>query len=156
MRKILSYGVHVINDSYEIFKLSSDGNEICIGGLVCGRDMDPSLNLKEPDLDFLQSFGGRAGYKILLCHYPHYYEKYLKQTDIDLVLSGHAHGGQWRFFGRGIFAPGQGFFPKYTSGFYDGKHGKMLVGRGLGDSHILPPRINNKTEIIEVTLVSND
>ena len=63
-----------------------------------------------------------------------------------------AHGGQWRFFGRGVFAPGQGLFPKYTSGIYKGEHGKLLVGRGLGDSHKFPPRIFNRTEVIIVTL----
>ncbi len=126
---------------------------IHIGGLSSGYDWrEEQANLKEtpkPNLKWLAEFAKLDGYKILLSHHPEYYKPYIKKLPIDLTLSGHAHGGQWRFFGRGVFAPGQGFFPKYTSGLYDGK---LLVGRGLGDSHAFPPRINNKKEIIAVTL----
>ncbi len=133
---------------------ATDFHEIHIGGLSSGYDWNEAqANTKEtpkPDLVWLSKFAALDGYKILLSHHPEYYKPYIKALPIDLTLSGHAHGGQWRIFGRGIFAPGQGFFPKYTSGLYDGK---LLVGRGLGDSHAFPPRINNKTEIIEVTLI---
>lgn len=44
-----------------------------------------------------------------------------KSRDIDLIVSGHAYGVQMRLFGRAIFVPDQGFFPKYTDGLYDGK-----------------------------------
>ena len=65
-----------------------------------------------------------------------------------MVLSGHAHGGQIRIFDKGILAPGQGFFPKYTHGMYDSK---MIVGRGIGNQ-VPIPRINNPSEIIVITL----
>ncbi len=97
---------------------------------------------------FLQSFSQKDGFKILLCHHPEYYEPYLRRHKIDLILSGHAHGGQWRAFGRGLYAPGQGVFPKYTSGLYEER---LLVGRGLGNHHRIP-RINNKRELITVTI----
>lgn len=151
MKKILSYGVHVINDSYELFSLGPTENVIRIGGLVCGRDMDPVLDMKAPDLNFLNEFNSKAGYNILLCHYPHYYEKYLKQSDIDLVLSGHAHGGQWRIFGRGVYAPHQGFFPKYTSGIHDGRH---IISRGAVNNAKPIPRFFNAPEILEVRIIS--
>jgi predicted MPP superfamily phosphohydrolase len=95
-------------------------------------------------MEFANSFAKESGYKILLSHHPEYYGKYLKDLDINLILSGHAHGGQWRLFGRGVFAPGQGLFPKYTSGMYDNK---LIVSRGIGNQ-MLVPRINNSKEII--------
>ena len=151
MRRILSYGIHVINDSCETFDSGSGENKICIGGLVCGRDMDPALNSKDPDLDFLRDFSNRPEYKILLCHYPHYYEKYLNKTEVDLVLSGHAHGGQWRVFGRGVYAPHQGLFPKYTSGLHDGRH---IISRGAVNNAKPIPRFFNAPEILEVQIYS--
>ena len=101
-----------------------------------------------PDLGFLSRFAGREGYKILLSHHPEYYPKYIAALDVDLTLSGHAHGGQWRAFGRGVFAPGQGLFPKYTSGVHDGR---LIVGRGLGNPHPVP-RIFNRPELIVLRL----
>ena len=60
-----------------------------------------------PDTAFLDRFSREKGFRLLLCHYPHYYDKFVKGYPVDLTLSGHAHGGQWRFFGRGVLAPGQ-------------------------------------------------
>ncbi len=113
---------------------------VCIGGISSAAERKGAV----PDTGFLQKFSLRGGYKILLCHRPEYYEKYIKNLDIDLILSGHAHGGQWRFFGHGVFAPGQGIFPKYTSGLYDGR---LLVGRGIGNPRVIP-RINNRPEVL--------
>jgi predicted MPP superfamily phosphohydrolase len=156
MKKILSYGVHVINDSYELFSLGPTENVIRIGGLVCGRDMDPVLDMKAPDLNFLNEFNSKAGYNILLCHYPHYYEKYLKQSDIDLVLSGHAHGGQFRLpLIGGLYAPGQGAFPAYDSGVYTYQNANMVVSRGIGQSSF-PLRFNNRPELVIITLGGTD
>ena len=101
-----------------------------------------------PDTDFLDGFSRGAGYKLLLCHHPEYFDKYIRERDIHLTLSGHAHGGQWRFFGRGLFAPGQGVFPRYTSGMY---HGRLIVGRGLGNPRPIP-RINNPPEVVVIRL----
>lgn len=97
---------------------------------------------------YLQTYSKKDGFKLLLCHHPEYYGDHLRQYKIDLILSGHAHGGQWRLFGRGAYAPGQGVFPKYTSGLYEER---LLVGRGLGNHHIVP-RINNRRELIFITI----
>ncbi len=144
---ILETGVILLDDASVFF------HGVHIGGLTSGfgwgKKQGNHKKTPLPDLLFLDDFAAREGYKILLSHHPEYYPRFLKAFDVDLILSGHAHGGQWRFFGRGVFAPGQGFFPKYTSGLYDNK---LLVGRGLGDSHAFPPRINNKTEVIVITL----
>ncbi len=87
------------------------------------------------------------GKKILLLHEPQLYDKYrLQEQPVDLVVSGHAHGGQWRFFGHGVFAPGQGIFPKYTKGFYNGN---LLVSAGMTNTAPIP-RFFNPTEIVIV------
>ena len=67
-------------------------------------------------------------------------------TGFDLILSGHAHGGQIRLFGRGLFAPGQGIFPKYTSGI----HGSMIISRGLSNTGGMIPRLFNRREIVYI------
>ncbi|MEA4815671.1 MAG: metallophosphoesterase [Lachnospiraceae bacterium] len=90
-------------------------------------------------------------YKVLLSHRPELLDIYA-QNNIDLVLSGHAHGGQIRLpFIGGFFAPNQGFFPKYSKGVYEKDQTKMVVSRGLGNS-IFPVRINNRPELVVITL----
>lgn len=89
-------------------------------------------------------------YKILLAHRPEYFDSYAGQ--VDLVLSGHAHGGQFRLpFVGGLVAPGQGLFPEYDTGLYTKENTNMVVSRGIGNS-IIPFRINNKPEIVVVEL----
>lgn len=88
---------------------------------------------------------------LLLSHRPEYMEMY-DQYPIDAALTGHAHGGQFRIpFVGGIYAPGQGFFPKYTAGVYTTSDLEMYVGTGIGNSTI-PFRIFNPPEIITVVL----
>ncbi len=95
---------------------------------------------------WLDAFCAEPGYHILLSHHPEYYEPFLKEKKIQLILSGHAHGGQWRIFNHGIYTPGQGLWPKYTSGI----HKNMIISRGLANiCHI--PRMNNPTEIVYIT-----
>ncbi len=100
----------------------------------------------KPDTSWLDAYCAEDGYHILLSHHPEYYEPYLKNRHIEMILSGHAHGGQWRFFGRGVYAPGQGYWPKYTSGIY----GNMIVSKGLANTTRIS-RINNPTEIVYLT-----
>lgn len=91
------------------------------------------------------------GFQILLSHRPELINLYQKYK-VDLVLSGHAHGGQFRFlFLKGVIAPNQGLFPKYTSGLYEKEGTKMIVSRGLGNS-VVPQRIGNRPELVVITL----
>lgn len=88
---------------------------------------------------------------ILLSHKPHYADNYRK-SGVDLVLTGHAHGGQWRLpLVGGVFAPGQGLIPKYTAGMYRLGGTVMCVSRGLANSSF-PLRIENKPELVTVIL----
>jgi predicted MPP superfamily phosphohydrolase len=76
------------------------------------------------------------------------------QHTVDLVFSGHAHGGQFRIpFVGGLIAPNQGLFPKYDAGIYEEGNTTMVVSRGIGNS-IVPFRINNRPEIVLVELAS--
>ncbi len=91
------------------------------------------------------------GYTILLSHRPELFDTYVTYN-VDLVLSGHAHGGQFRLpFLGGLVAPDQGFFPKYDAGLYSENNTTMIVSRGIGNS-IIPFRINNRPEIVVVDL----
>ena len=98
------------------------------------------------------------GVKIILSHYPENYEyvgeySYSKYN-FDIMFSGHAHGGQFILPGiGGIFAPGQGLFPKYYKGIY-GEKSKLVVSRGLGNSGF-PLRLFNRPDLVVVDLISN-
>ncbi|KAB2421312.1 MULTISPECIES: metallophosphoesterase [Bacillus cereus group] len=90
-------------------------------------------------------------YNVLLSHRPEFIKEYTNER-LDLVLSGHAHGGQVRLpFIGGLVAPNQGVLPKYTAGLYVEKNTSMVVSRGLGNS-IIPQRILNRPEIVVVQL----
>lgn len=91
------------------------------------------------------------GYNLLLSHRPELFNLY-RACGADLTLSGHAHGGQFRLPGvGGIFAPDQGFFPRYDGGLYREERADMVVSRGLGNS-LFPFRINNRPEVVLVRL----
>ena len=136
--------------------------DLVIGGLTSGFFGRKQGRLKKtptPRLEWLDEFCAEDGVKVLLSHHPEYYPAYLWDRPLDLILSGHAHGGQWRAFGRGLFAPGQGLFPRFTGGAYRGEKritgdlslGKdtplLIVSRGLFNQTSIP-RINNPEELL--------
>lgn len=93
-------------------------------------------------------------YTILLSHRAELMDIYAS-TSIDIAFTGHAHGGQIRLpFIEGLYSPSQGFFPKYTSGLYEENGTQMIVSRGLGNS-IFPVRINNRPDLVVLTLKTN-
>lgn len=94
--------------------------------------------LEDTDMEKLQ---------ILLAHEPQYLDNYAT-SGVDLVLSGHAHGGQVRLpFVGGLVAPDQGLFPKYTEGVHVLGDTTMIISRGLGNS-VVPLRVFNLPEIV--------
>lgn len=97
-----------------------------------------------PDTDWLLSFASVPGYHVLLSHHPEY--RPFVPKEVELVLSGHAHGGQWRIFDHGLFAPGQGIWPKLTRGVYDGR---LVVSAGLSNTAPVP-RLYNSVEVVYV------
>lgn len=92
-----------------------------------------------------------AGFAILLSHRPELFDTYVAH-DMDLILTGHAHGGQFRLpLIGGLIAPNQGLFPKYNDGLYSEGNTNMIVSRGLGNS-IIPFRFNNRPEVVLIEL----
>ncbi|GEK92089.1 metallophosphoesterase [Alkalibacterium kapii] len=90
-------------------------------------------------------------FNLLLSHRPELIDIYQK-TGVDLVLAGHAHGGQIRLpFIGGLYAPSQGLLPEYVSGTYMKEDTTLIVSRGLGNS-LFPLRIFNRPELVIVTL----
>ena len=105
----------------------------------------------KPELDKAMAGLDHHLFTILLSHRPEKMALY-KEYPIDLVLSGHAHGGQIRLpFIGGVLSSGQGLFPKYQSGIYEEDETKMIVSRGLGSGK-LAFRINDNAEVIVITL----
>jgi predicted MPP superfamily phosphohydrolase len=98
--------------------------------------------------DMMDQFEKLPGFRLLLCHKPDEYIKRLKNRNVDLVVCGHAHGGQVRIGQRGILAPGQGLFPKYTKGVH---FGNMIISTGAGNP-CFAPRINNPCEVLMIHL----
>ena len=94
-----------------------------------------------------------GGYRVVLAHMPQFLKDYAA-AGADLVFSGHAHGGQWRipFTRIGLYAPGQGLFPKYVCGVYSEGKTKMVVSRGLGNSRF-PLRLFNRPEIVAAEIL---
>ena len=92
------------------------------------------------------------GFRILLSHHPEYHPRYLADRQIHLTVSGHAHGGQWRIGSRGVYAPGQGLFPKYVGGLYPIGNGTLCVSRGMRNT-VRIPRFFNPCEIVILDLI---
>ena len=118
---------------------------------VCGITV-AGLNGASLRNDKIQKVTPQISPKILLAHEPQFFEKYA-DAGYDLVLCGHAHGGQWRipFTKKGLYAPGQGIFPKYTSGVHERGKTAMVISRGLGNSEF-PLRLFNRPEIVVIQI----
>ena len=121
---------------------------------IIGVD-DPMYASAENEEEYIRSqikgYKDSEDFKILLSHRPELFDVYV-EYDMNLVFSGHAHGGQFRLpFIGGLYAPHQGKFPKYDSGVHTEKNTTLVVSRGLGNS-TFPLRINNSPEVIIVTL----
>lgn len=147
LEELIEAGVTVLDNGKSIFE--KDGETITILGLA-----DKSVNQYYDKMLHTLMAGQEDSFNILLSHRPELFETYVKEN-IDLAFTGHAHGGQIiiPFLRQGIFAPHQGFFPKYTEGMHEKDGTVMVVSRGLGNSSF-PFRIFNRPELIEVTLTS--
>ena len=117
-------------------------DDLVVGGL--------SSQHRPVDAQIVDRLARESGFRLLLCHHPEYYPKYVQGKGVDLTLAGHAHGGQVRLGNVGLYAPNQWFFPKFTSGFYVQK--RLLVSRGMSN-HAIVPRIHNPCELILLTLL---
>lgn len=153
-RQMQQLGVKVLE--HEAVSLEQDGSTLQLLGVSDPRffvedQRDSSFDRPIMTAALQNLMKNRDGYTILLSHRPELFDIYCS-FDIDLVLCGHAHGGQVRLpLIGGLFAPDQGIFPKYTAGLYEDGKTKMVVSRGLGNSNFRL-RVNNRPEVIFLTL----
>lgn len=139
-------GVTVLDGNYVTTQIKGKTYEIC------GVDDPTYMSDEEWRAQLESASSGADNYKILLSHRPErvdYYDDY----DFDLVVSGHAHGGQWinPFTGLGTLAPDQGYWPKYVDGLYTLSNGtNMVVSRGLCRERMPYPRFFNHPEIVVI------
>lgn len=136
--------------------LRGDGGEVTVQGetlSLWGID-DPESGESGAQLRAVGEQAQEEGFHILLAHRPEQIENYVSYP-FDLILSGHAHGGQWRLPGlvNGLYAPHQGLFPEYAGGRYDLEDAVFLVSRGLArESTRIIPRIFNRPELVMVEI----
>lgn len=158
---MLELGVTDFDNRYEL--IEKNGGKLGLVGIEdplfltmddIDREGSYELAILNPLRDLVQEVEEiGADFTILLSHRAELLSVYA-DTGIDIAVTGHAHGGQIRLpFLDGLFAPGQGFLPDYTSGIYYKDQTSMIVSRGLGNS-IFPFRINNRPELVVITLQS--
>lgn len=137
-------GVNVLSNEQQIIEYN--GEDIRIIGI---EDPLNGILVKEA----LSQLEDSDLFTLVLSHRPETFQDYV-DYEMDVVFSGHAHGGQFRLPGLGgLVAPGQGLFPSYTAGMYTENTTHMIVSRGLGNS-VIPVRVFNSPEIVLVTLKS--
>lgn len=146
-------GVTILDD--EKITLEKDGKTFTLIGI-----RDPMFELSKDSMEKAKSVIAKKlapltqndnTYKILLSHRPEAFDKYV-ENNINLALTGHAHGGQAQLpFIGGLIAPNQGFFPKYSEGLHQKENTSMVISRGLGNS-LCPIRFNNRPEVILIEL----
>ena len=149
---LVDLGVTVLENQKA--QITRDGESITLMGI-----QDPSF-LTDYLFGDAETVAGQAitslqnesdDFTVLLSHRPELFDVYV-DAGINLVFSGHAHGGQFRLpFVGGLVAPNQGLFPKYDEGRFDKENTTMIVSRGVGNS-IIPFRINNPPELVVVEL----
>lgn len=152
-KNLKELGVTVLRD--EKIKLQKSESSIELIG-VDDPDFDDSFlygDYEEGMYEKISDLKSANIYTMLLSHRPELFDIYEK-SGIDLVFTGHAHGGQFILpFAGGIVAPHQGLFPEYYTGKYTSKNTNMMVSRGIGNS-LFPLRFNNRPEVILVELKS--
>lgn len=143
--------VNVLDNKEKVLKINK--SEINLLGIVDPKiidiESDDIKGIAKNSLDKLKY--NKNNYSILLSHRPCLFDVY-KEKKLDLVLTGHAHGGQIILpLVGGLYAPNQGILPKYTSGIINASNTNMIVSRGIGNS-TFPFRVNNKPDLVIITL----
>ena len=144
-------------EAHGVTALNGDALPLEINGqhlLLCGL---PDPRESPTFAENLTALNGQAqnaeAFTVLLSHRPSRIEQYLP-GGYDLILAGHAHGGQWRIPGllNGLLAPDEGLFPRYAGGRYDLGSTTFIVSRGLAKESTRVPRLYNPPELVVVDL----
>ncbi len=153
LKKLKKAGVHTMQN--EVITIKKNSDSIALIGAE-----DPYVTRREteePNSEILLKTlkellkQNHSDFTVLLCHRPEHIKVYA-ENNIDLALTGHTHGGQIKLpFIGGLFAPNQGFLPKYDSGFFKEKDTTLFISRGVGNSQF-PVRFLNPPEIPVIEL----
>lgn len=141
------YGVRYLKNEYEV--IERGGDSIVIAG---AEDPNGPADMTTPEelVDIINS-NEASPFTVLLGHRNYWVEEY-PDLQVDIILSGHAHGGIVRLpLLGGVLGSGFRLFPDYTAGVYESGRYSMIVSRGLGNS-VAVPRFLNRPEIVVVTL----
>lgn len=148
-------GVNVLRNETTI--IDRDGEQMTVLGIDDPRFVIATDKVKKMErilgetMTELKKDIPEASFMLLLSHRPELFDLYCAK-EMDVVLSGHVHGGQFRLpFIGGIIGPGQGILPDYDAGVYTKGNTSMILSRGLGQS-IVPFRINNPPELVVLKL----
>ncbi len=143
---LIEMGVNVLKNKKEILKKDNEIIELI------GIDDSTFFKTKKEFYSTLDNLiENNDNYKVLLSHKPDYFKEYVK-NNVDLTLCGHTHNGQIALpFIGGIYAPGQGLFPKYLYGLYKEGNSNMIVSAGIGTSSV-KIRTFNKPELVVIHL----
>ncbi len=147
-QKIAGYGIVILEGQSEVISVRSQSIN------VCGID---DAEIGAPDymeqIKTAEEGADPTLFTVFIAHRPEYIDTYL-QHNFDLILSGHAHGGQWRIPGilNGLVAPNQGLFPKFAGGEYRFDNKTFIVNRGLAKESTRIPRIFNPPELVVVDI----
>ena len=148
-RKLVSQGIKVLRNRCETIEIN--GKVISITGIddpvfFPGEDKYEKISEAIDSVEY-----DREIFTITMSHRPEVFSVYVEK-ELDLVLSGHAHGGQFRIPGiGGLYIPTEGLFPTYTEGVHSENGTSMVISRGIGSS-VFPVRINNRPELVAITL----
>lgn len=148
---VMDSQIKVLRGDTDIIEVN--GNQITISGI---DDAEESHVYPNQLIQAQEKRPSEPMFSILLSHRPEFIEDFLPYQ-FNLILSGHAHGGQWRLPGliNGVFAPGQGMFPKYAGGRFDFADSTLIVSRGLAYQNQPAPRFYNRPELVSIQLVSD-
>ena len=148
--KMQEYGVEILHD--EVILIEREGESISLGGIDDLSFASKYSNGYHSNLSkYIEELFTEDGFQILLSHRPELFGMYV-DASVDLVFSGHAHGGQFRLpLVGGLVAPNQVLFPEYDAGLFLEDGTNMVVSRGIGNS-IIPVRVNNRPEVVVVEL----
>lgn len=149
IKKLLTACGAVVLDG-KCVRVAVGGQMVQIGGI---DDPETGEENWEAQLSAAGSSLDGSHFSILLTHRPERVSDYA-DSGFDLVLAGHAHGGQWRLPGliNGVLAPNQGMFPTYVGGRYEIGGATLIVSRGLARESTRVPRLFNRPELVVVDI----
>ncbi|MDO4370164.1 MAG: metallophosphoesterase [Clostridia bacterium] len=151
-----------ILEENHVTRLNNEAAAVTVQGVqinICGVNDPEAARIGErfsfnAALENIAQVSANRNFTLLISHRPERIDDYAKYP-FDLVLAGHAHGGQWRIphLINGVYAPNQGFFPKYAGGMYMRGDTCMIVGRGLARESTRIPRFFNRPELVIIDII---